>query len=364
MKCLLLALIAALVLFLLKNYRNLRIEKLLQTIADLTGGVAEEAEVLSFAPDAGNTFDSYLEGLAVFCPTGLTIIGPTGNELQSLQYNVSHPAMKSAGDYLLTYDIGGKNVLYMQDGSVLKNEAYSSLIFTADLNSSGWHLIASEESGSKATASVFNGEMAKVYQWESRERYVSAAALSEDNERMAFGGFRQDQARIVSSVLLLRFDSEEPYGVYDIPDVLILDMRFLSDGSLAVLTENSVLILDKDGMERGRYEYGGRQLKNYSFDGEGFLMVRLSKSGIGESSQVLLLDYNAAVLGEIALNNILSADCNGKHAGVLTTDRLIVYNSSMEEQFTSPVTAGSKRILMREDGAALVLSSTEATIYR
>jgi hypothetical protein len=367
LRCVILAIVAVIILFVVINYQNIRFDSMFQFITGGDGGNKTEAKTLSFAPDAANTFEAYQDGMAVLNQTGLSVIGSSGEERLSQKSGYSRPAMKSAGDYLLAYDIGGTSLLCIKDAEIKNNYKFDSEILTADLNSSGWLLIVDEESGSKATASVFDDNKTERYKWYSSERYITCAALNGDSTGMAIGGLRQENARIISSVVMLRFDTidkEEPFAVIDLQDVLILDMKYLSDGSLAVLTENSVLVIGSDGKERGRYEFDGKMLKEYTFGGDGYILLRLSKNGVGETSEVLLLNYEAKVVKTLTLNGILSLDCKGKFAGILTSDHIIVYNSNLEEQYTSTISAGSKKLLMREDGAALVLSSAEALIFR
>lgn len=294
----------------------------------------------------------------------LVIYDASGVELLAKSTGYTRPAVKSAGDYLLAYDIGGDNYLYFRKNELVPGAGSVSSVLTADINENGWFLITSGEFGTKATITVYDDKMTEVYKWPSSERYISCAVLAEDNMRLAFGGISQKDAQILSSVVMLRIDSPDPYSVIELSDVLVLDMKFLSDGSLAVLTEDRMFVVDPEGRERGRYEFEGSILREYSFDGDGFIALRLSKSGVGEASELLILDHDARVIHTVTLDNIYCISCNEKMVGVLTSDHIMVYNSSLEEQFNSPIFAGSKMLLMREDGSAIVLSSSEVFVYR
>jgi len=364
LRLVILSMLAVTLLFIVKNYDRISIANLPASISKLFGGGKAEAAKISFAPDASNAFEQYQDGLAVLSSTDLVLYDASGEECLAQTTGYARPVVKSAGDYLLTYDIGGRNAHYIRNKEVIMNLKLNSAILTADINEDGWFLITSEEFGSKATATVYKPDMTEVYKWPSSERYITCTALADDHSAMAFGGLSQKEARIYSSVVMLHLDSTEPFSVIEFSDVLILDIEYLSDGSLAVLTENSIVIIDASGVERGRYEFDNSLFKEYSFDGDGFILLRLSKNGVGEVSEVLLLNYDAKVEHTVTLSNIYSISCSGKYAGVLTSDHIIVYNSSLEEQFTSAISAGSKKLLMREDGSAIVLSSAEALIYR
>ena len=51
-----------------------------------------------------------------------------------------------------------------------------------------------------------------------------------------------------------------------------------------------------------------------------------------------------------------------KYIGILTSDKVMVYNNNLEKEFESEVPRGQK-LLIREDGAALVLSTVEQPYF-
>ena len=53
---------------------------------------------------------------------------------------------------------------------------------------------------------------------------------------------------------------------------------------------------------------------------------------------------------------ILSLSAAGRYVGVLTADRLDVYNQSLESYSTLDGTQGAQSVLLRDDGSAMLLS--------
>lgn len=355
--------LATALLYVITNAENIKTSKIM---AIITGKrfEREEATRFDFTPDPVNAFAIYQDGLTVLSSTGLSIIDSSGNERLLFPAKFSKPVIKTAGKYLVGYDLGGNRWLYVEDYQVVRNALSESLILTAEINERGWAVIVSEKIGSKATCTVYNDDLEIVYEWISPERYITCTELSNDCKSAAVGGLRQENAKIISTVILLHLDSEIPYAQIDIEDVVILDLKYLSDGSVAVLTENSVIVLDRKGEERGRFEFDNSLLLDYDFDGEDFLLLRLQRSGSAEISDVYLLNFDAKDEQTVSVSNIISIDAQEKYIGILTSDTVMVYNSNLEKQFVSEISAGSKKLLIREDGAALVLSTVEATIFR
>lgn len=358
-----LVILAAVLLYVVVNSENIRTSEIMAVI---TGErfEGEEATRFDFTPDSVNSFAIYQDGLAVLSSTGLSVIDGSGDERLLLPAKFSKPMAKSTGKYLLCYDLGGSRWIYIDDYKVLRNDFSESPVLNADINDKGWAVIVSEKIGSKATCTVYNDGLEIVYEWISPERYITCTELSDDCRSAAVGGLRQEDARIISTVILIRLDSETPYAQLDIEDVVILDLEYLSDGSVAVLTENSVIVVDSKGNRRGAFEFDGELLAEYDFDGSDFLLLRLQKSGSSEISELCLLDFEAKKEQTLSFSNIISIDAQEKYIGILTSDKVMVYNNNLEKEFESEVSAGSKKLLIREDGAALVLSTVEATIFR
>jgi len=360
-RIIILLVLAVALLYVIVNSEDLKTSRLM---AFITGKRFDREQItdFSFAPDPANAFAMYQDGIAILSSTGLSVLDGSGDERLLVPAKYSKPVIKAEGKYLVGYDVGGTRWIYIDDYKILKNELSESTILNAEINAKGWAVIVTQRIGSKATCTVYNNALERVYEWISPERYITCTDLSDDCKSAAVGGLRQENAKIVSTVILLRLDSETPYAQVDIEDVVILDMKYLSDGSLAVLTENSVMVIDSNGKLRGKFEFDSELLAEYDFDGADFLLLRLQKSDSAEISDVHLLDFDANREQTVSVSNIISMDAKEKYIGILTSDKVIVYNNNLEKEFESEIPAGSKKLLIREDGAALVLSTVEATI--
>ena len=153
-----------------------------------------------------------------------------------------------------------------------------------------------------------------------------------------------------------------PYAIVD--SMMLYLEEFLNDGSIAVLTEDSVTVFNDDGTERGSFSFESDQLLDYDIDGEDFLLLRLARGSSDEISDVHVLNHECKIEQSISYPNIMAIDAEENYFGILTSNMVVVYNSNLEKQFTTGILTGNKGLLIDEGGAAYVLSTVEATIYR
>ncbi len=330
--------------------------------AVLSGGVPH-AEELNFSADFTNSFALYEDGIAVLSSSGIELIDNSNIVRMSHAINMSKPVMKVSGENLIAYDVGMQNILCISGYTLKQSLTYPAEIISADINSSGWYVVLADESGSKATAAVFDSDGKEIYKWYSSERYITSAAIADDNTRMVLGGLGSTGASISATVMLMRFDEEMPYATYDCGDTVILDMRWISSDTIAVLTEDSILMLDGSGNLRGRYDFSGSYLNEYSFESSEMIALRVADSNIGENSVLVTLDTEGELLGSLAVSDVLDISCGGEFVGVLTNDSIVVYNNILKEQSTTDAEEGSKKILIADGGNGYVLTSSAAYYF-
>lgn len=358
-----LLLLAVLTLVIIMNAESIRSSAF---VASILGNEVEGEPTTSYSltPDSSNMFVVYNDGLSVLGSAGLTVFDKTGNESIDLAASFSKPVVKVAGKYLIGYDVGGSRFLYVKDSKLVQNVMTDSPVLTAEVNARGWTLVVSEKIGSKATCLIYNDDRNLVYEWISSERYITCSALSDDCKTAVIGGLQQKEAGLVSALKFISFDSETPYAIVEFNDVIILDVEFLNDGSIAVLTEDSVTVFNDDGTERGSFSFESDQLLDYDIDGEDFLLLRLARGSSDEISDVHVLNHECKIEQSISYPNIMAIDAEENYFGILTSNMVVVYNSNLEKQFTTGILTGNKGLLIDEGGAAYVLSTVEATIYR
>lgn len=76
------------------------------------------------------------------------------------------------------------------------------------------------------------------------------------------------------------------------------------------------------------------------------------------------MDTAAATVGSLALDEqVLSVSAAGRYFAVLTSDRLDIYTKDMSLYSSLEGVLGARKVLLRSDGTAFLISSGTAWLY-
>lgn len=350
-------------LFVVLNYEQISVRGLLAVINSYGNDEPEIASDYKFTANSLNTFTPHRGGLAVLSSTGLSVLDSTGSETMGTAVSFSRPVVRSAGEYLLAYDVGGVNIIYSEGTQIKMSSAYQSNIISCDINANGWYLIISEERGWKGTAKLYDTSMSEVFKWESSSSYLTCGAVSPDSKRIAIGGVRQTGARIRSSVTMLDRSKTEPYAVYECNDDLILDVRYVGDG-LVIITESRIVFCDGEGTQTGEFAYGDLYLDEYALLDGGGALLKLVNNSIGSSmARLVAVDSAGIKQGELYMDSVKCVSANGPRIAILTTDRAMLYNNVLEFDKEFEIPGGGRKIFVRDDISVMVITADSARIY-
>ncbi|MDL2287847.1 DUF5711 family protein [Oscillospiraceae bacterium OttesenSCG-928-F05] len=353
----LLVLLAILVIGLIANRERFTPDRIRRALSYF-GAESTWTRTFEFSSDTKSSYLFYEDGLAVLSQGALTVIGPENREELYIQRSFQRPALCGNDTSLIAYDIGG-TALYIVDGyNVINDGQAPGPVIHCDMNAAGWSTVVAEEGGAKATATVYDASMDIAYKWFSSERYLLSATVSPDCTRMAVAGLSQKNARICSTLLFFRLDSTEVSATYEILDDLVLDMKYVADDRVAVLTESDLILLSGEGELLAKFAYTSTSLRGYDLSEEGMTLV-LDE---GLESEVRLYDVEGIPVGTFRASGVIAASVKGDYIGILTNDLVIVYNKDGRKLGEISVTPGGRTVIQREDGAVLLVYPTRAEL--
>ena len=77
-----------------------------------------------------------------------------------------------------------------------------------------------------------------------------------------------------------------------------------------------------------------------------------------------VIDDTGTVKGSLDLNQqVLSLSAAGRYLAVLTGDRLDIYTSDLSLYSSLEGTQGARKVLLMEDGSAILISEDSASFY-
>ncbi len=321
--------VIGLTLFIFRNdidYYSLRLSVLGMFASSNSNVQISEVSINIDIPDDA-AFGTYKESLVVATNTRLSVVRQDGS--LSLDQNVSlgSPVVVSGNGRFLVYDRGGRDLLVCSGTAVIARYTADMPIIDAHINDSGRFAVAEEHSELLAKVTMFDSFGIPIYEWNSSSGYVNQIHLEDDS--MLVSQFNIESGEVVSSVVLIEVDKEEPVMTTKLHGELILDMNFNTDG-IFLFTDSRLIVLDeKSGEILTTFGFGDSELSGYTAGGDGRVaLVRRSYTS-GRVSSLTILDKRFGILGEVNTNgDIRILEGGGDRFALVYDSGVAVYDIS------------------------------------
>ncbi len=269
-------------------------------------------------------------------------------------------ALKSRGDFLLAYEIGGSTLTLLDSAGNVCCTAAVTAVYDADLAENGSFAVLSAGDGCRAVLEVYcpSGELR--FRHSSATRNLCACAISPDGSLVSAVALGQEELELSSSALLFATDSTEPVGELPLGAQLVYDMAFLKDDRLCAVGETSLAFFTAEGALLRKYPENEGDLCAYSF-GDGFLAAVYDLYD-QEACGLMLLDTDGKSTGFCRVAAPLSLHTCGSYTALLTADGLSIYDRSLR---TCAETERGEflAVYARPDGTAFCLDGSQATLF-
>ena len=147
-----------------------------------------QAESFPFDGDSDSIFASVGGDLLVCSPNSLQLYSGSGQLYVNETISMENPAVDTAGETALIYDVGGEELLIYasrEEAFSLTQETGQSIL-SASLNRNGWLAVVSQQSGFKGAVTIYDSDYATpLIQISRSDRFVMDAVVSPDNRSVA-----------------------------------------------------------------------------------------------------------------------------------------------------------------------------------
>ena len=338
----------------------------------LTLSDSGQAESFRYSGSVDDVFAA-LEGDLLVCSSGsISLYSGSGTEYLDLSVSMSAPAVDVSGDTAVVYDAGGTALYVFRQRAEVFSLTCDGSLLSAHLNADRMMTVVSQESGSRGVVTVYDGEGAVRAVLRLSSTYVMDAALADDGTTLAVVTIGQQSGSFSSSLLIYDLASVPAGDVsYDVSPVsstdlggsVILSLR-QNGGIFWALGDRGVCVLGADGVLLGAADWSDQYLKSYSLAGDGFAVAQLGRYRAGSQGELWVVDQSGVLAGSLPLEEqVLSVDAAGRYFAVLTADRLDIYTSDLTLYSTLEGTMGARKVLLRGDGSALLISADSARLY-
>ena len=327
------------------------------------------AESFDYSPSATDVFAAVGNDLLVCSTGGVRLYSGGGVCYVEETMVLEQPAIEVCGETAAVWSVGGDTVYLYRD-----RERYGVLndlngsILSVRLNSSGWLAVTTRSSGYKAVVAVYNSELTRLMDFRLSDSFVNDAVVTDDCNSLAVTSLGQQSASFESTLSLYDISSRQESGVeYDlIPSMsaslgnnVILDLN--GDSAVWCIGDTGISVLQDSSIET--WSYQEQHLKNYAFSEE-FAAVLVGKYRAGSQAELYTIDSQGTPsVGRVISEQVLSLSACGKYVAVLTADRLDIYTQFLDRYATLEGTSGAQKVLMRDDGTALLIGSSTAHLY-
>ena len=296
---------------------------------------------------------------------GVQVLDAGGNETLREAFRMSRPALSEENGRAIAFDIGGAAVRVFNGKQVIASLEASGTVVSASINRNGWFCVCAQEGAAlRGVATVYNDRGSPVYKVNLASGYAFSAVLSPDNKNLAVLNLTEDGSRIT---LYQGLNKQDPDSAFNLNGGLILDMRYLSNGSLLAVSTSSLYILDRTGASSLLYEYFDKRLGGYAFD-DGYLALHLLDYGVGYSGRLVMLDEKGQTAAELATGReFISISFGGGYLAALRSDGLMFYDKELQgfpPLGEPPAMAGVNNVLALGGGAALLTGENSAVVVR
>ena len=329
--------------------------------------VSDDSKTGRFTYDESNSnqYASLSGGLVVASSTGLNLYDKDGAETSAVPVSMSVPVLKTGAEVALAYDVGGTSLeaASQKQGTVLSLTSQRGIL-DADISADDSICYLSSESGYKSVLYVYNSSQSLIYRWLSSSQFLMRCSVSAGAKYAAAAALGQEDGMFLSSVVLFRTDSEQILRTIPIGNALIYDLHFTADNTLCVLCEDALYFYDLEGQCLGSFSYADAYLKDYSFDGSGYVTLVMNLYKAGNRYTIVTVGQDGTMLGSLPLGEqILDISASGRYLAVLTSGTLTIYDQTLKEYDGTDNTSGATGVVIRADGSAILLANGHGTLY-
>lgn len=353
-------LIIFLVFSLMTNYKEITFNNFFYLLKDFSSAVDSETsnyQVLSYDSDKRQKFALFRGGVVSASPSSVSVFTTSGR--RSLRNNNDYysPNLVTSDKYFIVYDSASSSFSVFNSFSKVYNQKFEDPITDAAFADDGSFAVATRQADIKTVIYLY-GKNIKSRGYISQSDYIFDMSLSSSEGRLATIAY--DVGVGTGETIITFYDvgsSNTAKKLYEhsIQGEFPLSCAFLESGKLAVVTNGSIRIFDKEM----------NQIKNESFYESRVSAFNVSKNGAiavvttGSLRTVYAFDSNGNLVYDKPIGeNIIKSDIVGEYIFLQTSSGVIRINTDDKTREYLPSNQGS--MLVYSEDTAIVCGEARA----
>ena len=202
-------------------------------------------------------------GLAAATTSGAQLFTANGKCAASADFSMAEPMCAGGSQLAVFWDAGqnGIHALY-PDGSTAESATEGGVYF-ADVNETGLITVLTDKDGYRGSVVVYDTDLTPLFRWDASS-VTPVSARTTGKGTLCVNGAGEDGGYL----RFFRIDREEMQAEFFSPGELIVDFGFLSNGSIAAVTESALCFLSADGSLLSEHRLGNAHLSAFLLRGD------------------------------------------------------------------------------------------------
>ena len=328
-------------------------------VLELTG-LKEEESVVSTYLFSGESFAMCGDKLAVASSVGAQLIEESGRVLCAESFAMDDPAVSASVALSVFYDVGGTAMCVISPlaESILCPMEYP--IRFADVSKGGHITVVTDYPEYRGRVTVYSSTFSPLFTLDCGVSGYPLAARVSNDEHLVINCVNS----LGSTLRFYALNSEKELNCFEAGVQLILDFDFLTDGTLAVLSEEALYLLDSSGKLLSTVALEDMVLADYCLTGRcAYLLLHNDQTG----QEGVLRSYSSKgdLVGELKLErDVYSLSALDRQLLVLYPTELTLYHEDFGDDISYQRVANSTRCLMAGESKALLLGKSGAELIR
>ena len=348
--------------YLVANRDKLNIDALRRAIS-YRNADRSQAQQLSFDAAPSGAFAALDGGILVCSQTQLQLITRGGEAAIAQAVTMQQPVISTAGKYAVAYDAGGTSLYLIHNGEIVRDYTPEQRhgILSARVSANGWLTIVEQASGYKAAVTVYDAAFQPVVTENISSAFVTDAILAPDGKTLAVVSIGEDAAGFCSSVALYNVSDGAERARCGLGSDLVLDLDW-EDDVLWVAGEYGIYCVQGDTVTYNSADVS-QYLQKFSLGGDGFAATFSTKYQSGSAGTLALREADGTEYSAAINEEVLDLSAAGDYVAVLTSNELTIYQRDLTVYAATGNSWGARRVLMRADGSALLVTNESASLY-
>jgi len=271
--------------------------------------------------------------LAVQGDLSLYIYNKKGKLVTSIQQMTDKTVAVVTKSRVLTYQIGAESFSVNTRSQELLKRDMSFGILCGDMNEEGVVAIATSSKQYVAEVTVYNKQMdtKHLYKWSAAKDQVVDISLAPNGNQMVVACVNTSGGVIETVLYLFDFGMETPLARLDVADNLVLNVDFMEDNRIGVLTDKQYFLMDNTGAKKESYSFDGGQPVAMERSGRQVLLA--TEYWETRTQHVVLLDEACAPAATCTIDNLVrDMALSEDRAYLLTDDGILELDHSFQQR--------------------------------